>query len=287
MDEQQPWHRLFGLSWLDFFHGLPVTPDLERDLSLKKQFLDLVLIRKDTANLNCRLPDGFHDLTQFNLVTFKSHREKLSVWTLLELLGHYVNLRKQESPAMDEDKLLAEDQFRLFAVSARFPQQLASQDVPLLPVMQGVYNIPVLTSQIRLIVANQLPQQEHNAMLHLFSARDELLSYGASHYRIRSAETSSLLYELFQRYQHEALTMPDLLAEFARETIDRLLKKLPVENRLEGLSAAERLEGLSAEQRLEGLSAEERLEGLSPEELRALAEKLRGNGAGATPKANS
>ena len=29
MDAQQPWHRLFGLSWMDFFHGLPVKVDLE------------------------------------------------------------------------------------------------------------------------------------------------------------------------------------------------------------------------------------------------------------------
>jgi hypothetical protein len=37
MDEQRPWHRLFGLSWTDFFRGYPVTVDIEKDLSLKKQ----------------------------------------------------------------------------------------------------------------------------------------------------------------------------------------------------------------------------------------------------------
>ena len=39
MNEQQPWHRLFGLSWTDFFRGLPVTVDPEKDLSVKKQLL--------------------------------------------------------------------------------------------------------------------------------------------------------------------------------------------------------------------------------------------------------
>jgi hypothetical protein len=142
MDEQRPWHRMFGLTWMDFFTGLPVTVEMEKDLSVKKQLLDVLLIRKEAEFLNCRLPDGFEDLARFNLVTFKSHMEKLSLWTLQELVGHYVNLRKQVSPSMDEDELLPEEQFRLYAVSARYPQQLASQlGTALRPVMEGVYDV--------------------------------------------------------------------------------------------------------------------------------------------------
>jgi hypothetical protein len=40
--EQRPWHRVFALAWMDFFRGLPVTVELERDLSVKKQLLDLL-----------------------------------------------------------------------------------------------------------------------------------------------------------------------------------------------------------------------------------------------------
>jgi hypothetical protein len=98
---------------------------MEKDLSLKKQLLDVLLIHKEGEILNCRLPDGFEDFARFNLVTFRSHADKLSLWTLYELVGHYVNLRKQVSPAMDEDELLPEEQFRLYAVCARYPQQLA------------------------------------------------------------------------------------------------------------------------------------------------------------------
>jgi len=285
MDEPRPWHRLFGLSWMDFFHGLPVTVDLERDLSVKKQLLDVILILKEAAHLSCRLPEGFEDLARFNLVTFKSYQEKLSVWALLELIGHYVNLRKQESRSMDEDELLAEDQFRLFAVTARYPQQLASQNVPLEPISEGVYDLAILTRRIRVIVANQLPQEEHNVLLHRFSTNPELLTYAARHSQVRSAQTSTLLVEFFKRYQQEALLMPNMLEEFARQTIDQLLKELPVEKRLEGLSAEERLKGLPAEERLKGLSAEDLAKGLSPEMLRAaLAEKLKGNGATVKPE---
>jgi len=187
MEGQRPWHRLFGLTWTDFFTGLPVTVEMEKDLSLKKQLLDVLLIRKEAEILNCRLPDGFEDLARFNLVTFKPHAEKLSLWTLYELVGHYVNLRKQVSPAMDEEELLPEEQFRLYAVCARFPQQLAGQlSAALRPITEGVYETNVLGLRIRIVVSNQLPEEEHNAPLHLFSTRAELLAYGCRNYHIHS-----------------------------------------------------------------------------------------------------
>src|SRR5579884_1153522 len=120
MDEQLPWHRYFAPSWVDFFRGLPVTVEPEKDLSLKKQLLDVLLLRREAGPLTCRLPDGFEELAAYNLLTFKSHNEKRSAWALLELLGHYVNLRKQVSPSMDERDLLPAEQFGLYAVSARF-----------------------------------------------------------------------------------------------------------------------------------------------------------------------
>src|SRR5262245_39578249 len=152
MEEQRPWHRLFGLSWMDFLHGTPVTVATEKDLSLKKQLLDIVLLRK-AGPLDIRLPDGFEALAGYNLVTCKSHLEKLSAWALQELVGHYVNLRKQESPSMDEDELLAEDQFRLFAVTDRYPQQLARQ-LALRSIKEGVYEVEGLGLSIRVVVTN-------------------------------------------------------------------------------------------------------------------------------------
>jgi hypothetical protein len=46
MSEQRPYHRYFGLIWFDFFQGSAIEVETEVDLSLKQQFLDLVLIRK-------------------------------------------------------------------------------------------------------------------------------------------------------------------------------------------------------------------------------------------------
>jgi hypothetical protein len=64
--------------------------------------------------------------------------------------------------------------------------------------------------------------------------------------------------------------MPDALEEFTRETIDRVLKEIPLEKRLEGLSPA---------QRLQGLALEDRLAGLCPEEYKALLRLLKDNGS--------
>src|SRR4051812_8103133 len=100
MSDPQPWHRLFGLSWADFFQGTTVEVMTEVDLSLKQQFLDLVLIRRGPGPIPRRLPDGFEELAAHNLVSFKSHQEALDGWALCELVGHYVNYRKQSSPSL-------------------------------------------------------------------------------------------------------------------------------------------------------------------------------------------
>jgi hypothetical protein len=126
-------------------------------------------------------------------------------------------------------------------------------------------------------------QEEHHAMLHLFSAQEELLRYGQEHYRPHSPETSSLLYQLFKAYSEDP-AMADKLKEFARQTIDELLKSLPPEERLKGLTAEELRKHLPVEERLKGLTAEEVMKALPPETLEALARQLKANGPSPKPK---
>jgi hypothetical protein len=85
------WHRLFGLLLTDYFAGTPFTVELEKDLSMKKQLLDVVILRKGRGRLTSCLPDGLDDLAAHNLITFNSHQEALDDWALKELTGHYVN----------------------------------------------------------------------------------------------------------------------------------------------------------------------------------------------------
>jgi hypothetical protein len=278
MAEQRPWHRQFELSWVDFFDGLPVQINAEEDMSRKQQFLDLVLRREDLTELPLQLPDGFDNLGLHNLVTFKSHQETLDEFALEELAGHSVNYRKQHGPSTDEP-LPAED-VRLYAVCVRFPHNLLQQ-LEARQLRPGVYEVRYFaTRSLRLIVVNELPLEEQNALLLLFSARIDRVRYGADHYRPRSADTSTLLLDLFERYQTEGLVVPDKrLEEYAREVRERLLQELTTEELRNRLSPEERLKGLSLEERLEGLSLEERLEGLSQDEiLAALARRLKVTG---------
>jgi hypothetical protein len=254
MSDPRPFHRLFGLSWIDFFEGSAISVETEMDLSRKQQHLDVVLVRQGPGPIPRPLPDGFEDLGAHNLITFKSYQEALDAWALCELLGHFVNYRKQISPSTQD--LLPLTDFRLFAVCVRYPHNLA-QEVPLTPIREGVYEVRLLGLTIRIIVVHQLPQHEQNAMLHLFSAREELLRYAKDHYRPRSSETSTLLYELFLTYQEDP-EMASKLDEFVRQSIDELLKKLPPEKRMEGLSAKERLKGLSPEELREALEEAQR-----------------------------
>ena len=289
MNETRPLHRLFGLSWMDFFQGTDIAVETELDLSLKQQYLDLVLIRKGPGPIPRPMPDGFEELAAHNLLTFKSHHEALDAWALWELIGHFVNYRKQSSPTLKD--LLPENDFRLFAVCARFPQRLAER-ADLMAIREGVYELQVLGLRIRIVVLNHLPKEEQNAMLHLFSAKEDLLRYSHDHYRLHSRDTSTVLFQVFREYKEDT-DMPDKLKEFARQTYDELFKNMPIEERLKGVSAEdlrkvlppeERLKGLPLEERFKGLTADEILKALPPEVAEAIAQKFKANGASSNPK---
>lgn len=242
------WHRLFGLLLTDFFTDSPFSVELERDLSLVRQYLDVVILRKGEGRFAERLPDGLDDLATFNLITFKSHQQPLTDWALKELIGHYVSYRKLVSAS--PDRLLPEEQFRLYAVCSRYPHNLAGA-VALEAVRPGVYDCPWGTDRIRVVVVRQLPEAAHNAPLHLFSGSTQQVAYGAAHYRQRSESTSTLLDQLFERYQGEGITMPYTMDDFRRDYILEHFKELtPSQKRkaLEGLPLEERLEGLSPQQ---------------------------------------
>jgi hypothetical protein len=119
------WHRLFGLLLTDFFSGSPFIVEVERDLSVQQQLLDVVIVRRGRGRMAVRLPDGLEGLAEHNLVSFKSHREALDGGAVRELVSHYVAYRKLVSPSPSEQ--LPEYHFRLYAVCARFPHNLAGQ----------------------------------------------------------------------------------------------------------------------------------------------------------------
>jgi len=272
------WHRYFGLLLVDFFAGSPFVVELEKDLSIKQQFLDVVIIRKRKGRLARPLPDGLDNLADHNLITFKSHQETLDDWALKELTGHYVNYRKQVTAA--GQPLLPEDAFRLYAICSRFPHNLA-QAVPWETLREGVYECRRGTDVIRVIVAGQLQQQENNALLQLLSASAEVWRYGVNHYEQRSPDTSTLILELLKGVQSEGINMGYTIEDFRRDYAKEHFKDLTPAERVEAmkdLTPAERVEAMK------DLTAEEVLKALSPEELKRLREQLGNGGASAQPK---
>jgi hypothetical protein len=294
----QDWHRLFGLLLTDFFTDSPFAVEVERDLSEQQQFLDVAIVRHSRGRFAGRLPDGLEDLAAFNLVTFKSHHEALDARAMRELIHHFVAYQKLVSPSPSE--LLPDEQFRLYAVCARFPHNLAGQ-VPWQERQAGVYDCQWGTDTVRVIVAGQLPRQAHNAPLHLFSASPELAEFGSRAYRQRSADTSGLLGQLLETLRGEGFTMTYTMEDFRRDYARRnfhrltpqeqreavellspeqrreLLKSLPPEQQrelVESLPPEQRLAGLPPEQRLAGLPPEQRLAGLTEEQIRRYLEQL-------------
>ncbi len=73
------WHRLFGLTLMDLFADSNYLVELEKELSLNKPYLDVVIIRTTTGNPLTETPVGLEQLTEHNLLTYKSLREPLIV----------------------------------------------------------------------------------------------------------------------------------------------------------------------------------------------------------------
>jgi len=272
------WHRLFGLLLTDFFTGLPFTVEIERDLSEQQQFLDVVLVRRGRGRLAIRLPDGLDDLAEHNLITFKSHHEALDSWALKELLGHYVAYRKLISPS--PSNLLPEQHFRLYAVCARFPENLAGQ-VPWRQRQAGVYDCQWATDVVRVVVAGQLPRTAHNAPLHLFSASPELVGFGQTTYLRRSQSTSLVLNQLFERLRGEGIAMAYTMEDFKRDVAKKYIAQLSPKERGELLVE---LPPQKRREMLESLPLEERLADLSPEQIQQYLDQLNTGPAAAQRK---
>ncbi len=258
------WHRLFGLILTDFFAGSPFSVELEKDLALKQQRLDVVVLRRGPGPFAGQLPDGLDDLAAHNLITFKSHHDALDDWALKELTGHYVNYRKQCTPR--GRPLLPETEFRLYAICSRFPQNLANC-MALAPAQPGVFDCERGTDRIRIVVAGQVREAPQNALLHLFSASAERVGYGADRYRQRSLDTSSLLGDLFGVYHGEGLAVSYTMADYRRDKAVEQYQQMTPEERKKALQR------FPAEERLESLSPEERLASLSPKEIATYLKK--------------
>jgi hypothetical protein len=134
---------------------------------------------------------------------------------------------------------------------------------------------------VRVVVAGELPRQEHNAALHLFSASPDLVGFGRSAYRQRSPRVSRVLGQLLERFQAEGFAMSYTMEDFERDYFKKHFVKLTPEQRREivqALSPQERREVLQA------LPAEERLAGLPAEQIQQYLDQLTAGRPAEPPK---
>ena len=254
MTEIIQWHRVFGLTLMDVLADSNYEVELEKELSLKKQYLDVVIIRRKMGESLIEMPVGLEPLAAHNLLTYKSLREPLDEWAIEELIGHYTNYRKLVSPSLDE--LLPVDNFQLYAVSTRYPSNLLNNKTSFREVEQGVFELIWGKRLIKVIVSSRVALETRNALWLLFSGKPQRFAYGDEHYQWRHPRERAVLNQLYELYKKEGVVMPytmdDFNRDFTRDHLhllrpEELLKDLPTEERLKGLPPEERLKGLSPE----------------------------------------
>ena len=277
------WHHLFGWTLMDYFTGSNYSVDLEKDLSVKPQLLDVVIIEKSTGSPLSELPDGLENLSKHNLLTYKSLHETLDTLVIAELLSHYVNYRKLLSPKAWEDLSLSD--FRLYAVTTRYPRKLSQEfKNDFQEIKKGVYVLQFGNHNIQVIILSQMPQIKKNALWQLFCNNPDGFKFGRQHYQWRYPPAIALLNPLITMYGKKGVNMPYTLEEAVKECVKYTLESLPPEERLRGLPPAERLRGLplsevvqyfSPADMVKPLSIEERLSGLSQQDIEEYLAKLK------------
>jgi len=264
------WHRLFGLLLMDYLSNRGFSVELEKDLSLKQQYLDVVIIKQEDNEADLLgICDGFDNLASHNLLSYKSKGEALNFWAIEELIGHYVNYRK-----VIGRRIVKGEDIRLYAVSTRYPVKLLS-GVSTKKVIQGVYEIQILSRKIRIIVLSRLSLAQRNAVLAFFSFDPESVRFALENYKWHKNDGSTVINQLLEKYSLEGIAMPYTMEQFQKDYIKAHIEVLDPEEILSKFNTEERLKGLGAEEIFSKFNTEERLKGLGAEEIEFYLEKLK------------
>ena len=205
------WHDLIGLALTDLFKGSNFEVKTEENMSVKPQYVDVLIISKSSGKPLDKLPDGFEFLVDYNILTYKSLDQIMTQWAIVEVLGHYVSYRKIVSPS--PDKLLPESKFQVYAVSTNYPQKLLGSEKhfgkELSKIKAGVYKVSSpLVGSIIILVLSQMSLVQQNALWQLFSGNAVGFEYGDAHYKWHDPEDKSLLNQLYKMYLKEGVDMP-------------------------------------------------------------------------------
>jgi hypothetical protein len=197
MSKKINWHRAFGLTLTDFFKDSNFEVGLEKEMSVKLQYLDVLIIKKSDGKPidKLKLPDGFEHLANYNILTYKSMHQALDHWAIEEVIGHYVSYRKIVSPSKQE--LLPASDFQIYAVSTRYPQNLLGSKKKPNPeieeIQAGVYKVSSqLICPVIILVLSEMLKDDKNALWQLFSGK-------ADGFAVRRPAGGSLIHGRFRQ----------------------------------------------------------------------------------------
>ncbi len=256
------WHRLFGLLLTDYLTPRGFNVEVEKDLSFKRQLLDVVVVEQVAGKGNLEgICDGFDNFVAHNLITYKSKHESMTGWSIEELIGHYVNYRK-----IAGIKAVKSEDIGLYAISTETPEKLF-KTVSVREIYQGVYSFRPIYQEVRIIVLNELPLLQRNAALAFFSFNAEKVGFALNNYRWNYEDGSTAINKLFETYGLEGINMSYTWADFRRDYINECIEEIGFDEFCRQVKIEERLKELKPEDRLKGLKPEDRLKGLKPEDV--------------------
>ncbi len=210
------WHRLLCIMTAPLFEQLGCEVTIEMDLSIKVQRLDMAVVTRTRPlcfdKLKAEYYEGFENMAEHNLISFKSFREVFNMTSMEEFYGHLINYRKIK-------QLKRRDQVNLYAVTHYHPKGLFKrwQGTPFLKciVPNRMYDLNLLTP-VRFIIT----KDSDHPILGLFSnnteqiqkSRDKLAEDAWLHQHV-----SSYLNKLYDFYQLEGVKMPYTREVFVKE----------------------------------------------------------------------
>ena len=139
------------------------------------------------------------------------------------------------------------EDIRLYAVSTRYPVKLLA-GVSTKKVVQGVYEIQILSRKIRIIVLSRLPLSQRNAVLAFFSFDPESVKFALENYKWNKNDSSTVINQLLEKYSLEGIAMPYTMEQFQKDYIKAHIGVLDPEEILSKFKAEDRLKGLRAEE---------------------------------------
>ncbi len=240
------WHQLLGNMFSELLSPVGVEVHTDYSVMTAPPEADVLLVQKRrqarwTDAQRERLPDGIRQSSaQYHLVEFKK-TESLNKEVIQQILGYTFFFRRAKN--------VKAAHCQPYVLVSRTPLKGTLENLGYLPTeLAGVYQSQShVMEEVLLLVANELANEPHNALVKCFASRSEeqkkafdQLEKGVQQWGLPKLENFlSGLYKYYAIKRKELMKYemtPDDVAELGKVFGSRFLASLSPEERLEGLS---------------------------------------------------